>query len=712
MMAATVEGQDRVLATAQQIVKSLNMNTKATEDMMLILSNFDNRLSNIGSGAEEVNRRFETAEKVILRRDSGGVGEASSRNSESPWEEYLEAVDTIIKLTEDLNIQSDWDSQIMDRAENALQIAMSKLEDEFLHILIRNTVPLDVERLYGSIRRGSASLASFASNEIEIGDDFESYREDEDGGSGYLHERGASLGGDVYVELIYADAIKELKSIADRMIRSGYEKECCQAYSSVRRDVLDECLSILGVEKLSIEEVQKIEWKTLDEKMKKWIQAVKIVVKVLLYGEKQLCEQVFSESELIKEISFVETAKSCVMQLLNFGEAVAIGQRSSEKLFRILDMYDVIADVLPDFEMLFTDESGESVCDEVRVVLSALGEAAIGTFVEFENAVKGENSRRALQGGEIHPVTRYVMNYIKLLVDYSDTLNALLPNSEDHDLNREDLDDIDSGDTFSPISCRLLSLMTSLEANLEEKSRLYDDNALRYIFLMNNILYIVQKVKDSELRNLLGDRWIRKHRGQIRQWHTSYLRSAWGKAILCLKDEGIGGGSSSASKLILKERFKNFNACFEEIYRVQSLWRVSDAQLREELRISISEKVLPAYRSFVGRFGSQLDSGRHAGKYVKYTPDDLENYLSDLFEGKHAVLNNIRRKGLKVVPHCFLPTSVYCNNFVHVSIPVVKLELLFVLLQVVFNCCCSEALCCDGSFMSCSYGSWFRSSLL
>ncbi|KAL7597309.1 hypothetical protein Lser_V15G31109 [Lactuca serriola] len=232
-------------------------------------------------------------------------------------------------------------------------------------------VPLDIDRLYGSIRKGSFS---FPSNGIEIGDDFESYREDEDGGSrsGYHHERGPSLGGDVFVDLIHPEAIKELKAIVDRMIRSGYEKECCQVYNNVRRDVLNECLSILGVERLSIEEVQKIKWKILDEKMKKWIQAIKIMVKVLLFGEKRLCEQVFSESELIKEISFVETTKGCVMQLLNFGEAVAIGQRSSEKLFRILDMYDAVVDVFPDFEFLFTYESGELVCNEVKVVLTGI----------------------------------------------------------------------------------------------------------------------------------------------------------------------------------------------------------------------------------------------------------------------------------------------------------------------------------------------------
>jgi exocyst complex protein 7 len=46
----------------------------------------------------------------------------------------------------------------------------------------------------------------------------------------------------------------------------------------------------------------------------------------------------------------------------------------------------------------------------------------------------------------------------------------------------------------------------------------------------------------------------------------------------------------------------------------------------------------------MGRFGSQLESGRHAGKYIKYTPDDLENYLIDLFEGTPLVLHHLRRK--------------------------------------------------------------------
>ncbi|XP_062026545.1 exocyst complex component EXO70B1 [Rosa rugosa] len=634
-------GEDRVLAAAQHIVKSLgNTPKEVREDMLLIFSSFDNRLSNLTSMISDESKadddRFDAAEKVIFRWETNH----DAMRSGVPWEEspnesaeYLLAVDEILSLMEGLSVGSD--HEISDRAENAIQIAMSRLEDEFRHILIRNTVPLDSERLYGSIRRVSLS---FASHDGDFAEEFESFGE-MDRDAGRFHERGGSLGDDVCVDLIHPDAVVELKEIAYRMIRSGYEKECVQVYSSVRRDALDECLVILGVEKLSIEEVQKIEWKLLDEKMKKWIHAVKIGVRVLLFGERRLSDQIFEGTDETREICFNETTKGCIMQLLNFGEAVAIGKRSPEKLFRILDMYDVLADVYPDLEQMVSDEF---VLAEAKGVLDGLGDAARGTFAEFENAVQGEASKKPMLSGEIHPISRYVMNYVRLLVDYSETLNLLLDTGDDE---LQGLPNDDLGiESMSPIGRRLLLLINNLESNLGEKSKVYEDGALQCVFMMNNIQYIVQKVKDSELRKLLGDNWVRKRRGQVRQYATGYLRAAWSKALSCLKDEGIGGSTSNASKMALKERFKNFNANFEDLYRTQTAWKVPDAQLREELRISISEKVIPAYRSFMGRFGNQLESGRHAGKYIKYTADDLESYVLDLFEGTPCVLHHLRRK--------------------------------------------------------------------
>ncbi|KAJ6849129.1 exocyst complex component EXO70B1 [Iris pallida] len=76
------------------------------------------------------------------------------------------------------------------------------------------------------------------------------------------------------------------------------------------------------------------------------------------------------------------------MQLLNFGDAIAIGRRSSEKLFRILDMYDVLLEVMPELKELF---GSDFIIVEADDILVRLGEAVRGTINEFcERGTKGD----------------------------------------------------------------------------------------------------------------------------------------------------------------------------------------------------------------------------------------------------------------------------------------------------------------------------------
>ncbi|EEF33986.1 conserved hypothetical protein [Ricinus communis] len=128
----------------------------------------------------------------------------------------------ILDLLNDLSLRSD--NEVINYAESAVQVAIS--------------------------RRG-VSL-SFVSSTDDIDEEFNTS----------------------FSEVVDSKAVEDLKVIEKRMIRSKYEKECDQVYCNVKADALDECLLILGVEKLSIEEVQKTDWKSLDEKMKKWIQVI------------------------------------------------------------------------------------------------------------------------------------------------------------------------------------------------------------------------------------------------------------------------------------------------------------------------------------------------------------------------------------------------------------------------------------------------------
>lgn len=54
---------------------------------------------------------------------------------------------------------------------------------------------------------------------------------------------------------------------------------------------------------------------------------------------------------------------------------------------------------------------------------------------------------------------------------------------------------------------------------------------------------------------------------------------------------------------MVKDRFKTFNVQFEEAHQRQSQWTVPDSELRESLRLAVAEVLLPAFRSFLKRFG-------------------------------------------------------------------------------------------------------------
>jgi len=91
----------------------------------------------------------------------------------------------------------------------------------------------------------------------------------------------------------------------------------------------------------------------LEVKIKKWIRAVKVCIRLLFASEKHRCEQVFDWLDPVGETCFSELAKSATMQLFNFSEAIAISRRSPEKLFKTFDLYETLSELLPDIETVF-----------------------------------------------------------------------------------------------------------------------------------------------------------------------------------------------------------------------------------------------------------------------------------------------------------------------------------------------------------------------
>ncbi|KAF9675309.1 hypothetical protein SADUNF_Sadunf09G0018600 [Salix dunnii] len=498
-------------------------------------------------------------------------------------------------------------------AQNLMQIAMKRLEKEFYIILKSKRQHLDPE----SVSRATRSSVSEFDDESE-----------EDGESRSVGEDSISE-----VELVSMAAMEDLKAIAECMIGAGYGKECVKIFKIIRKSIVDEALyHLMNFEsRLSSAQIQKMDWEVLEVKIKTWLNAVKVAVKTLFYGERVLCDKVFSSSPSMKESCFADITREGALSLFVFPENVAKCKKAPERIFRTLDLYEAIADLWTEIEPIFDLESTSTIRQQAINSLIKLGEAALAMLTEFETAISKFNSKAAVPGGGIHPLTRYVMNYITFLIDYSGVLTDILvdwPLTVPSYLPEAFFGSPMSADgtSTSAISIRLAWLILVMLCKLDGNAEIYKDVALSYLFLANNLQYVVNKVQKSNLKLLLGDEWIEKHEAKVRQYASNYERMGWNKVFAALPD----ANDNQMTTPQVTECFKRFNSSFEDAYNKQATWVVSDSKLRDHLKVSVASKIVPVYREFYGKYRQVV--ARKEG-VVRFAPDDLGNYLSDLLFG-------------------------------------------------------------------------------
>ncbi|KAE8690790.1 CCHC-type integrase-like protein [Hibiscus syriacus] len=438
-----------------------------------------------------------------------------------------------------------------------------------------------------------------------------------------------------------------MKEVATVMIFAGHDSKCCVAYMALRLNALHAEFSKQGYENISMEDFQRMEWATQEGGIDNWVRIVKYCMTNLFSFERKLCESIFEHAPIAQRL-FCDLATSLTIKLLNFPNALLlIKQYSTEKLFKFLDIYETLCDLI---SVIGNDLSAKDLIPETQC---RIGEAAVSIFRELEDSIKNDNGKIPVANGAVHPLTRYTMNYLKYACEYKDTLEKIYrqhnetegPTKQEPKNATEDNGESTNTTHFAK---ELMLVMDLLDTNINMKSKLYRDPSLRYIFLMNNGRYMLQKIKSSnDIYEVMGDEWLRKQSSDLRQYHKNYQRETWGKVLQCMSHEGLQV-NGKVSKSTLKERFKSFNAMFDEIHKTQTAWTVSDEQLKSELRVSISAVVIPAYRAFLGRFSSHFNKGKQQEKYMKYQPEDIEGLIDELFEGTVASIGR-RRHAFNVV---------------------------------------------------------------
>ncbi|KAJ6717460.1 EXOCYST COMPLEX PROTEIN EXO70 [Salix purpurea] len=640
-MIVAVSGMDSLGERAAKMREALQKSQTITDNVVTILGSFDSRLSvletamrptqirthAIRKAHENIDKTLKAAEVILTQFDASRQAEAKIlKGPHEDLESYLEAINQLRSNIRFFSGNKGFKSSdaVINNANTLLTKAISKLEDEFKQLLALYSKPVEPDRLFECLPESMRPSSESPGNQFS--------------GKNHHHEHqnGTSeIGGFKHLTLIPPRILPLLHDLALQMVQAGNQQQLLRIYRDTRSSVLEESLRKLGVEKLSKEDVQRMQWEVLEAKIGNWIHFMRIAVKVLFVGERRVCDQIFEGFDTLLDQCFAECTAGSVSMLLSFGDAIARSKRSPEKLFVLLDMYEIMRELHSEVEGVF----GGKACNEIREstfgLTKRLAQTAQETFGDFEEAVEKDATKTAVLDGTVHPLTSYVINYVKFLFDYQTTLKQLFQEFES------------SGETNSQLANVTMRIMQALQTNLDGKSKQYRDPALTHLFLMNNIHYMVRSVRRSEAKDLLGDDWVQRHRRVVQQHANQYKRNGWSKILQCLSTQGLtssggggsavpgeGGSGSGASRGLIKDRFKTFNAQFEDLHQKQSQWTVPDTELRESLRLAVAEVLLPAYRSFIKRFGPLVESGKNPQKYIRYSAEDLERMLGEFFEGK------------------------------------------------------------------------------
>ncbi|KAE9451265.1 hypothetical protein C3L33_16840, partial [Rhododendron williamsianum] len=619
--------------------------------MVSTLGSFDHRLSALET-AMRPTQDIKAAEVILAQFDLSRQAEAKIlKGPHEDLEGYLEAIEQLRTNIRFFSNNKSFKSSdgVLNHSNNLLAKAIAKLEDEFKQLLQSYSKPVEPERLFEGLPSALRPSSESPGNQ---GNGKNSHPE---------HQNG-NLENAVYTPpaLIPPRILPLLHNLAQQMVQAGHKKQLLKIYRDTRSSVLEESILKLGIEKLSKDDVQKMQWEVLEAKIGNWIHFMRIAVscdwssetwcmdntftskctmvlirmqlsnhaeqvKLLFAGERKVCDQMFEGIDSLRDQCFAEVTASSVAVLLSFGDAIAKSKRSPEKLF---------------METLFNSQPCSEIRESSMGLTKRLALAAQETCGDFEEAVEKDATKTAVLDGTVHPLTSYVINYVKFLFDYQSTLKQLF-------------EEFENGEQTHPqLASVTMRIMQALQTNLDGKSKQYKDPALTHLFLMNNIHYMVRSVRRSEAKDLLGDDWVQRHRRIVQQHANQYKRIAWAKILQCLTIQGanssgggnsIGadGGSSGVSRALVKDRLKTFNIQFEELHQRQSQWTVPDSELRESLRLAVAEILLPAYRSFIKRYGALVESGKNPMKYIRYSAEDLDRMLGEFFEGKS--LNESKR---------------------------------------------------------------------
>ncbi|XP_051770288.1 exocyst complex component 7 isoform X8 [Ctenopharyngodon idella] len=302
----------------------------------------------------------------------------------------------------------------------------------------------------------------------------------------------------------------------------------------------------------------------------------------------------------------------------------------------------------PDFDTTLQGTAA-STKNKLPALITSMETTGAKALEEFADSIKNDPDKEynMPKDGTVHELTSNAILFLQQLLDFQETAGAMLASQVLGDTYNIPLDPRESSSSASSYSSefsrKLLStyiykVLGNLQLNLSNKAKVYEDPALRAVFLHNNYNYILKSLEKSELIQLVAvthKKVETSYRELIELEIQNYQRS-WLKVTEHLTERNIpafqpGTKLKDKERQIIKDKFKGFNEGLEELCKIQKGWAVPDKEQRDAIRQAQKRVVSEAYRAFLQRCAN-ISFTKNPEKYHRYAPEQVEEMIDKLFD--------------------------------------------------------------------------------
>ncbi|KAJ1409986.1 Exocyst complex component Exo70 [Sesbania bispinosa] len=372
---------------------------------------------------------------------------------------------------------------------------------------------------------------------------------------------------------------RKLHAIAERLNANNRLDKCQSLYVEVRGMNARRSLKTLDLSYLEIPTGEFESVQGMESYIDQWGSHLELVVKQLLEVEYRLSTNVFEKIGPEAWMGcFAKIAiESGVLSFIRFGRVVAERKNDPFKLLNLLSIFKVLNGLRLKFNQFFRGEACEEIRTVTKDLINKVVNGASEIFWQLPAQVKLQRPSSPPPDGSVPRLVSFVTDYCNQLLGdaYRPHLTQVL---EIHLSWREEA--YEEGVVFTQI----YNIIKEVAVNLDAWSKAYEDITLSYLFMMNNHCHFYN-LRGTVLGNMMGDSWLRAHEQYKDYYAALYLKNSWGnlQPILVVQNDILSSSEGKVTSQDLGRRLTAFNIAFEERYKNQSNWVISDEILRENV---------------------------------------------------------------------------------------------------------------------------------